>query len=507
MVSRAPRVVAFFHTYMPDGKLDPFMEGLVKGFLSCGVELHIIKANDLVPTLGANSYSAYVDEKKLVEHIRALDPDFIFTSNRAGIGRMLIDNPGCPILTWLVDNTPFMHHGGTAENLYGASDYVFTAVTNNVRLIERDYPNLSPGRVLYMPFATSPDEFENAPPCEKDIPISFIGTYFYSYRLEEICARLKGDRESYSRLMDLIEVFEKSYEAVAEAEVEKRKLQPVLQKMGISALEFKCIISNATSLNHRLKILDAVADLGLKLYGTDNWVEVYQSSLRTLRAFQMHDVIDTREKLVNVYQRSKIAINVSHQQAIGGLPYRIYDLMASNCMLLAGEESRTDLEYLFGKDHPLPLYRDPAHARELAAYYLEREEERKAIVEQCNKLISKGFRFSDRVRTMFATIGKPLQEDMHSEAKMAQSTRLHAVTAQCFSKTEPEEKLKYGNDKQEEILAQGKMSEVSPKVYTNYFRPLHFIYVLTPKRIRAPIGRVLREYLPPSLYKTLLLWL
>lgn len=498
MSLRAPRVVAFFHTYMPDGKLDTFMEGLAAGFLSCGVELHVIKANDLVLSLGANAYSSCIDEKKLLEHVHALEPDFVFSTNRAGIGRMLIDDPRCPIVTWLVDNTPFMHHGGTAANLYGPHDYVFTAATNNVRLIERDYPNLQKGRVLYLPFATSPEEFNNAKSEKKDIPISFVGTYFYSNLLTKVCAKLKGDRKSYAALMDLIAVFETSYEAEAEAEAEKRSLVPTLRDLGLSPLEFKNIVSNAVSLNYRLKVLDAVADLGLKLYGTDNWIEVYQSSLPTLRAFQIHDAINTREKLVNIYQRSKIAINVSHQQAIGGLPYRIYDLMASSAMLLADEESRTDLEHLFGKDCPVPLYRSPEHARELAAYYLAHEDERVKIVGRCNELVAKGFRFSDRVRTMFATIGKPLPETRESGTSSANKDLLRQIEPESFTKDEC---------KQCYQASSGGMTMVDKRVFTNYFRPLHLVYIHTPPRIRAPIGRILRERLPPSLYKKILLWL
>lgn len=506
MAPRAPRVVAFFHTYMPDGKLDTFMEGLVAGFLGCGVELHVIKANDLVPSLGAGAYSTCIDEKKLLDYVHALQPDFVFSTNRAGIGRMLIDDPGCPIVTWLVDNTPFMHHGGTAANLYGPHDYVFTAATNNVRLVERDYPNLLNGRVIYLPFATSPEEFGNAKVEEKDIPISFVGTYFYSNLLTKVCAKLKGNRDAYARLMDLISVFERSYEAEAEAEVEKRGLTETLRALGLSPLDFKNIVSNAISLNYRLKVLDAVADLGLKLYGTENWVEVYQSSLPTLRAFQIHDAINTREMLVNVYQRSKIAINISHQQAIGGLPYRIYDLMASSAMLLADEESRTDLEYLFGKDCPVPLYRDAPHARELAAYYLAHEDERLAIVRKCNGLVAQGFRFSDRVRTMFAAIGKPLPETRQTGDSSADKPRLHAMPPESFAKDG------YGKSNKEnksgmDSCAAGTMTMVSRKIYTSYFRPLHYVYIHTPPRIRAPIGRFLRGHLPPDLYKTILLWL
>lgn len=393
-------IVAFIHSFMPDGRLDPFMNGLVSGFLDCGANVHLILANDLVFSLGATNYAPYIDPRKVDRYVRSVKPDFIFSSNRAGICPSLIQNPPCPILTWFVDLIPFMHHGGTAKDLFGKRDHVITSTSKNVSLVERDYPALK-GRVHYMPFATNAEDFKKRKRDAKDIPISFIGTFFYAAPILNLCLHYKNDEVVYKKLLTLMGACENSFDLDIEKEIDRLDLRELIQEKYLSPLDVKFAISNAISASSRFTVLTALADLGLHLYGTENWIHSMSFSTPLFRCFRAWDLVNTREKLIDIYQRSKISINISHQQAMGGLPYRIFDIMASDSMLLADEESRHDLELLFGKNCPVPLFRTPQEARALAEHYLKHEEERLEIVAQCQKLVATGFHFRDRARTMF----------------------------------------------------------------------------------------------------------
>ena len=166
-----------------------------------------------------------------------------------------------------------------------------------------------------------------------------------------------------------------------------------MKDFNLDLYRFKGLLANSISLNKRIKALDAVNDLGLKLYGTENWIQANAYSLDLLRKYQFGHFIKTRSQLVDIYQRSKIALNISHHQAVNGLPYRIFDIMASNAMLLTEYREHSDLFRLFGRDLPMPMYRNTKELRKLTRYYLEHEDERKEIVYKCNQLIKNGFSF------------------------------------------------------------------------------------------------------------------
>jgi hypothetical protein len=165
------------------------------------------------------------------------------------------------------------------------------------------------------------------------------------------------------------------------------------------------LLSNAVSLNNRIKYLDAICDLGLELYGTENWTQVGEFSLRLLRCCQFGEFIKTRKQLVDLYQRSRISLNITHNQAVDGLPYRVFDIMASNSMLITEYRANSDLFRLFGSDMPIPMYRNANELRELTQYYLTHDKEREKVVRRCNELVARGFSFEDRISTIFDIAG------------------------------------------------------------------------------------------------------
>ena len=65
------------------------------------------------------------------------------------------------------------------------------------------------------------------------------------------------------------------------------------------------------------------------------------------------------------------------------------------------------------------MYRDFNHLRELCKYYLENEKERLALVTSCNRLMSSGFSFDDRVSDVAALGGvtlPPIQKNVDGQS-------------------------------------------------------------------------------------------
>jgi len=396
-------VVGFFHTYAHDGELDPYMRNLAAAFAKRGVNLHLILVNDLFTRLDYKYYRPGISQQKILDFIKEVDPAFIFSTNRCGITQLLMEKVRCPIVTYMVDLMPFYHQGGEEQPLFCEKDVLLTPTSNSVVYWEEKYPVLQ-GKVYHMPFSTDPEDFSDSSHVDQDTNISFVGTYFYANQVLQLLKHYQEDQEVYSAILSLIQEVEKDYDLDFQEALGRLKLLDVLKGRNIGPDIFKMTIANLISLNSRVKYLDAVSDQGLKLYGTKNWVDVAQYSLDLLRCFQFDQFIKTREQLVDVYQRSKIALNISHHQAVNGFPYRIFDIMASNALLITEYKENSDLFKLFGKNMPIPMYRDENELKELVHYYLTHEEERLKCVAECNQLIANGHTFEDRIKKIFSLL-------------------------------------------------------------------------------------------------------
>ncbi|MDQ6990713.1 MAG: glycosyltransferase [Mariprofundaceae bacterium] len=397
-------IVAFIHTYQPDGNFDPYMSSVICAFKRLGLHVHVVRTNDLFPNLGSSSPETKRSINKLVDFINNVDPAFIFSTNRGGITQEIMKQTFCPIITRMVDLVPFYHQGGAEKPLFCERDHVFVPTLETVDAFEIKFPAIA-GKVYYLPFATDPDEYAALKYVKVDVPISFVGTYFYCDQVIKMLSELRGDpgkRKVFLRLMrDIERDFHVHFDTLDYAD----NITELCLDFEIEAEALRMQVSNVFALNKRIHYLDSVSDLGLKLYGTSNWIHVSSYSLKLLDCFQFDEKIDSRDKLLKVYQGSKIALNIPHHQAGAGMPYRVYDIMASKAMLITEYHEDSELFDIFGKDVPIPMYRDAAELRNLIEYYLNNEEERQIIVKRCNELIyEKEATFADRAKAYCAAV-------------------------------------------------------------------------------------------------------
>jgi len=169
-----------------------------------------------------------------------------------------------------------------------------------------------------------------------------------------------------------------------------------LNEMKQDADQLLNLAAGIISTNNRIKALDAICDLGLKIYGPEKWFYTINFSYKLASCYQYVDYIKTRQELCSIYDRTKIGININHHQATSGLGYRVFDLLASSALLITDFYEDSDLNRLFGEDHKIPTFRSPEELRHKVKYYLDHEDERKELVAYCNKLVVKEFSFEER---------------------------------------------------------------------------------------------------------------
>ena len=412
--ARGSVVVGFIHTYSKSGGLDSYFSALVNAFVDKGVAFHLVLVNDLLEFghLGGNKFRDGITDFVLIEWLSRVNPDLVLTSNHAGLTPGIIEALTCPIVTWMVDRVPFKHFDGSDEEIFSSKEIVITSSRNNVPQFQKIYPKLK-GRVHFLPFATNATSYYKDKNYSPKHNISFVGTYFY--RADEfqniLLEASKKDCDQYERLMNFLDDLSKNYNLDLGKTLDKYRLNDILTEYGYRPFELKSIAANMISLNSRIQSLEKVSDLGLSLYGTENWFGVGSFSVDLLRCFRPKEKILSRNTLLDQYGNSLISLNIPHHQAVGGLPYRVYDIMASPSLLITPNKVDSDLHYLFGNDIPVPTFSSPSELRDLAKYYLLNHEERQKIVSICNDRISKGcFTFEDRVEQIFDIAGVRLKK-------------------------------------------------------------------------------------------------
>jgi hypothetical protein len=479
-------VVAFIHTYAADGSFDPFMSSLIEAFEAAGARLHVIRTNDIVDDLAARSLSGFVSEQKLVQYIQSIRPAFVLSTNRGGITRRMMEELECPIISWLVDHVPFEHHGGDSKTLFGTRDHVVVSASAMVPAFEERYPALK-GRIHYLPFATRPNDYEEIGSLLPDINVSFVGTFFYGNEFVLLLKRYRNDARISTSLLAVASAVERDFKSDITKLVKELGLSEVLADNEVGVPNLHMAIANVASMNKRIRMLDAVSDLGLVLWGTENWIDAAAYSLPLLRCYRFGEFIRTRKQLTQAYARSRIAVDIPHVQAVGGLPYRVFDILASPALLIGEHHPESDLFRLFGKDAPIPTYKNEADLRRIVQHYLANEDERRDVVAKCNALVADRFSFADRARELFQIAGAQMPIGQPGEIIRAP---IEAFSSRYFwlirrRKSQPNHALDL-------FVA---VSLILPLAAT------HLLLTWLPlSKIRA-IGGLLRRVLPGGLYR------
>lgn len=342
-------------------------DGLIRGLRKSGNDVLVWQIN----TYDYGKPTQINEEDK--ERIRRFQPDLCFSFNNVFPAREgLID---CPIVVLIVDSVKLcanwddLFHGKSLVGFLQDEEYEV------LRAFGADKSRL----FKYRPYtAVRPDQ-----EIKTDVNISFIGSRFGVPRNVEVGAFANyGEKaiKEYARCIDYIKghPFSEKREIIKACHVEEPVILEHLDPTGILSL---------ISSEKRVRVLSVIVDLGLHLYGTRTWLEKYHFDSRLNIAFVDRKVWSLKDNQ-DIYNHSKIGINISHAQAISGFPWRVLDILASNACLVSDYHS--DYKKYFGNLH-IPIYQDEFEARELCKSFLRDEEARKQIVHDSNKLIEKDF--------------------------------------------------------------------------------------------------------------------
>lgn len=148
----------------------------------------------------------------------------------------------------------------------------------------------------------------------------------------------------------------------------------------------------------RLKIVNQLTDLGLKIYTAPlniNDLLLYHFDIWKCISCKL---VCTLADIENVYNRSFLTLNLPHSQEGDGFSWRVADILASQSCLVS--TPKPYLKQLFKDYMDIPTYESDIEAKDLCIKLLNDDELRKDIVEASNIVANKRLRFEDKFKRM-----------------------------------------------------------------------------------------------------------
>lgn len=371
--------------------LSCYYESLVKGLEEAGNSVLVITH----PYFGMNFGSIDEETSKM---FRDFSPDicFIFNNSFYDISEIV----ECPIVIWDSDSPIYWSNKEVLKQKPNRFYYLLGS-KEHVSEVKREY-RVADNRIFCVyPFT----EVRADKKAVIDTNIVFIGSkfesedaalpnYFFAEKPED------WEKKLYMECLKKIRrnPFLTLEELRREFPIESTKVVRHLQIPGILMW---------MSTEDRIRTLSAVSDMGLKIYGTENWRDGYYYDYRLNAAFIDRKIYSLNQN-EEIYNSARIGISIAHVQTISGFPWRIVDIMASNACLVTDAHQMLE-EYFPGV--PIPIYHSVYEARDLCRNLLEDESRRQEIVLQCQEVIEQKYRFRHLLEKMEGYFDMRMHED------------------------------------------------------------------------------------------------
>lgn len=374
-----------------------FYESLAKNLCQNGNNVLYLNMKNLIEfrrwgeTFGLNKYA-----QKLEKEIINFSPDIVFSFNNV-FPYEFVEKLSCPICLLDAD-TPNVGFWNKDSLKKYKDRYVFLGFQKvSLELYEQAFGKIK--NYLYFPPATLLKKEK----LKQDKNISFIGSNFL-YLDSLLRGNFVEDKDLFS---DILQVYKKLDVRFYDDIKEIKKLLPTSCRDNIAKKIFDFFKMGTVSGCERISYLSVLSDLGLKLYGLNTWRYLLYHDIDLALCFDDTPVASLEDNQ-NIYNSSKISINISHLQAISAFSWRVMDIMASqSCLLMEDKPDWRDLfaSYLSQETLDSIIYKDRFDMREKAKKLLADEELRLRCVADLNNAIEQNGRWENRYLLLESFLG------------------------------------------------------------------------------------------------------
>lgn len=317
----------------------------------------------------------------------------------------------CPILVYEVDSPLFYSNKNSLKSNIDRYKFIVSQ-DESIQVLKNEF-KVSDKNILKTSFFTEI--------YTEDIPIkhniSFIGTKFVNNskpNIFNVFMNSMPNDEEISAFKNLIRyyccnTFLTKNELLSNLNITSEKI--------IKSLDLNSLIFLLSDYN-RTKTLSSIADLGLGLYGTLDWIKYTYNEPELILSY-INKIVYSIKHNQDIYNASKIAININHLQAQSGFSWRVCDILASNACLVS--EYKPNIEKYFSKAGIL-MFSNPYEAREICLKLLNNENLRKDIVAASHEIIDSKYRFRYVKKYIEDFLGYEISGNSKSDIKYSVAT-------------------------------------------------------------------------------------
>lgn len=395
------KVFVSFYSGTGSNRVPCFYEGLLNALIEEGNEVLFLVTNDFLikPWDSDNEIASGVRKRALLTAIQNFNPDLVISFNNS-MPKGLAGKLECPLL--ILEADTFNYFNEKCALLANPEQYyIFCAAPEQMKSWP-DYYTALKDRIHKLYFATQ----VRAENVEQDKNISFIGSNFqptlnFNQKYKSLS---RSDKKAFD---DIYKAFCKDA-YIDYNEIINAKLVPHFAEL-FDNKDFWALVSS----RRRIEILESVADMGLHLYGA-NWNGDGSSPFPLSKYFCNRPVYSLQHNQ-DIYNRSKVCLNINHAQAKDMFPWRVMDILASNGCLVS-ERSGNLSEFLKGYID-IPTYNNKAEAYELTRKLLSDDSLRNDIVRACQCAVADKGRWSHRFKEISEVVGVPLLREHPKETE------------------------------------------------------------------------------------------
>jgi len=390
------KIVILFYLPYISKKLPSYYDQFI---LSLSTNHDVLVVNNFDSSQTAN----FINQEQCLKIID-FHPDLIITFNHI-INEFIYKHTNCNILIIEADLYPNGFHNIDLISKYNDKIFIATANNNLRNRIQKLITNTPEDRFIVLKNSTS------LTPCEEinfKQNISFIGTIMGIDNNNKVIKFLAKNFNNKQNLEYIEKIINKALYNI-----------DLVHHLELKAIDCSFLdLFHYISFLNRIKILENINDLGLKIYGKSYGL----SNLATLGSlvFSINEIDGVLGALQNqeIYNQSKISINLhfahnSIDPELSCYSWRVPDIMATNSCLVSTFCPSLDQD--FGKWVKIPQFSNRHEAYDLCKKLLAEENLRKDIAEASQLAIKEGkFTFEERAKEIAEIFNlKPIQKEPH----------------------------------------------------------------------------------------------
>ena len=305
-------------------------------------------------------------------------------------------------VSWTCDNPLIsMYH----TSVFHDCNYIFTFDKTNYL----EFRGMGVAHIWYLPLAVDVDRLDDIIERSQDAAkyrgdVAFVGSLY--------------ERNSYDKLKNRLPEYLRGYfDAVMEAQLNisgANIVEPMLTADILSRLEEYFTLEKSPDSFSDLGLIFQTTVLGFKIAEIERrralielskyyHVNVYSNSdVSDMVRIRYCGSVDYWSEMPTVFRASKINLNFTIPNIKSGIPLRVWDVLGSGGFLLTNYQA--ELPYFFEEGKDLVCFDGVEDLREKVGYYLEHEEERRAIAESGYRKVKETHLYIERIRTMLAQV-------------------------------------------------------------------------------------------------------